>query len=73
MRQPIPQIDSGYHYDNLVLSCTVQPQTTGHRCPGLAELVAYALIRSFSYAGHQCGHNSLSPIAIHTVTGRAQY
>ena len=29
------------------------------------ELVAYTLTQSFSYASHQCGHDSLSPIHNH--------
>ena len=37
------------------------------------ELVAYALRRSFSHASHQCGHDSLSLIAVYTVTGGAHY
>ena len=37
------------------------------------ELVAYALMPSFSHASHRCGHTSLSPIAMYTVTGGPQY
>ena len=37
------------------------------------ELVAYTLRRSFSNASHQCGHDSLSPIAVYTVTGGPHY
>ena len=33
------------------------------------EHVSYALTRSFSHENHHCGHDSLSPIAIYTVTG----
>ena len=39
----------------------------------VSELMAYALTRCFSHASHQCGHDSLSPIAVYTVTGRPQY
>ena len=28
----------------------------------VSELVAYALMQTFSHASHRCGHNSLSPI-----------
>ena len=31
------------------------------------DLVAYALIRSFSHASHQCGHGSLSSIAVYMM------
>ena len=37
------------------------------------KLVAYALTRSYSQASHHYGHDSLSPIAIYTVTGGLQY
>ena len=37
------------------------------------ELVAYALMQSFSQASHQCGHDSLSPIAVCKVMGGPQY
>ena len=31
-----------------------------------SELVVYALMRSFNHASHQCGRDSLSPIAVYT-------
>ena len=31
------------------------------------ELVAYALTPSFSHVSHQCGHNSLAPIAVYNI------
>ena len=38
------------------------------------ELAAYTLTRSFSYASHQCGRNSLTPNChIYTVAGGSQY
>ena len=38
------------------------------------ELAAYTLTRSFSYASHQCGRDSLTPNChIYTVAGGSQY
>ena len=38
------------------------------------ELTTYTLMRSFSYASHQCGHDSLTPNChIYTVAGGSQY
>ena len=38
------------------------------------ELTAYILTRSFSYASHQCGRDSLTPNChIYTVAGGSQY
>ena len=48
---------------------------TGEKEHDLApELAAYTLTRSFSYASHQCGRDSLTPNChIYTVAGGSQY
>ena len=37
------------------------------------KFLAYTLTQSFSHASHQCGHDSLSPIAVNMVMGMLQF
>ena len=69
----VPITNINYVYNTLTqLESDKQLEKKNHDLA--PELAAYTLTRSFSYASHQCGHNSLTPNChIYTAAGGSQY